>query len=509
MRKLIPIYAILTALTLIVSASCNSSGNGDNEPTVVSANTLVSNFRLQKNDSVMTLLDSIPFTIDVNRRLIYNPDSLPKGTDITRLVASISLASSTSVGEISISGATTMKDTTYTYNASATDSIDFTGRVTLTVKAADGISTKQYLLQVNVHNLESDSLYWNKMSRRNLPGALTDPETAKAVACGGTTYCLVAENGNYTMSSTTDIATNNWNKQTVAFPFKPDVNSLTATDKALFVLDANGNLHKSTDGGINWTATGNKYSSLIAGYGDTLLAVAASESGYFTVALTDNGTETKTAAPKEFPVKGFSQAFKYNSDWGTSEMLFMVGGEMADGNYTGATWGYDGKNWASTGNRQLPKLTGITLVPYYYFQRTEHGDYDKYPVLLAIGGRTANGVISKKVYISYNNGLDWKLGDDLLQLPDYMPDFYGAQAFVSTSTLEAETRAASVWQAISPRHLPVWLTVDSPAATRAAKPVTNWDCPYIYVFGGYGNNGMVQNSIWKGVVNRLTFKPIV
>ena len=55
----------------------------------------------------------------------------------------------------------------------------------------------------------------------------------------------------------------------------------------------------------------------------------------------------------------------------------------------------------------------------------------------------------------------------------------------------------------------VWLTVDSPAATRAAKPVTKWDCPYIYVFGGYGNNGMVQNSIWKGVVNRLTFKPIV
>ena len=55
----------------------------------------------------------------------------------------------------------------------------------------------------------------------------------------------------------------------------------------------------------------------------------------------------------------------------------------------------------------------------------------------------------------------------------------------------------------------MWLTVDSPAATRAAKPVTKWDCPYIYVFGGYGNNGMVQNSIWKGVVNRLTFKPIV
>ena len=128
----------------------------------------------------MTLLDSIPFTIDVNRRLIYNPDSLPKGTDITRLVASISLASSTSVGEISISGATTMKDTTYTYNASATDSIDFTGRVTLTVKAADGISTKQYLLQVNVHNLESDSLYWNKMYATQPAGRAYRPRNGKS-----------------------------------------------------------------------------------------------------------------------------------------------------------------------------------------------------------------------------------------------------------------------------------------------------------------------------------------
>ena len=216
MRKLIPIYAILTALTLIVSASCNSSGNGDNEPTVVSANTLVSNFRLQKNDSVMTLLDSIPFTIDVNRRLIYNPDSLPKGTDITRLVASISLASSTSVGEISISGATTMKDTTYTYNASATDSIDFTGRVTLTVKAADGISTKQYLLQVTVHNLESDSLYWNKMSRRNLPGALTDPETAKAVAYGGT-WKLSSSGAGIVPPTTTVSASNTHSSRLIAW----------------------------------------------------------------------------------------------------------------------------------------------------------------------------------------------------------------------------------------------------------------------------------------------------
>lgn len=509
MRKLIPIYAILTALTLIVSASCNSTDNNDSEPTTVSANTLVTSFYIQANDSVMTLLDSIPFSIDVNKRLIYNPDSLPKGTNITRLVPSITLASATSVGEISISGATTMRDTTFTYSASATDSIDFTGRVTLTVKAADGISTKEYLLQVNVHKLESDSLYWNKLSRRNLPGSLTDPESQKTVAANGTTYCLVAENGRYTISSSTDISTNNWNKQTVSLGFVPDVNSLTATDKALYMLSAHGSLYKSADWGLNWTSTGKRYYSLIAGYGNTLLGVAATDNGYFTTALTDGGDETLTPAAKDFPVKGFSQAIAYNSSWGTSEMLFMVGGEMADGNLTGATWGYDGKQWASIGNRQLPKLTGVTLVDYYYFQRTESGTYKQYPVVLAMGGRAADGKMSNKVYISYNNGLDWKLGDELLQLPDYMPDFYGAQAFVSTSTLEATTRAASVWKAIEPRRLPVWLMIDEPQATRTISAVTTWDCPYIYVFGGYSAGGVLQNSIWKGVVNRLTFKPII
>lgn len=508
MRKLIPIYAILTALTLIVSASCNSSDNGDSEPTVLSANTLVTSFSLQENDSVMTLLDSIPFSIDVNKRLIYNPDSLPKGTNITRLVPSITLASATSVGEISITGATTMADTTFTYSASATDSIDFTGRVTLTVKAADGISTKEYLLKVNVHQVESDSLYWNKLSRRNLPGSLTDPEAQKTVSANGTTYCLVAEGGRYTISSSTDISTNNWNKQTVSFAFVPDVNSLTATDCALYLLSTGGSLYKSTDGGLNWSATGKRYHSLIAGYGSTLLGVAATDNGYFTTALTDGGEETSTPAAKDFPVKGFSQAIAYNSSWGLSEMLFMVGGEMADGNLTGATWGYDGKQWESIGNRQLPKLSGMTLVSYYYFQRTTSGTYTQFPVVMAMGGRAADGKLSNKVYISYNNGLDWKLGDELLQLPDYMPDFYGAQAIVSTTTFEA-TRAASVWQPIAPRHLPVWLMVDDAPATRTASPVTSWDCPYIYVFGGYSAGGTLHNSIWKGVVNRLTFKPII
>jgi hypothetical protein len=39
--------------------------------------------------------------------------------------------------------------------------------------------------------------------------------------------------------------------------------------------------------------------------------------------------------------------------------------------------------------------------------------------------------------------------------------------------------------------------------------VTEWECPYIYLFGGEDTAGNTFNTIWRGVINRYTFKPIV
>ena len=108
MKKLIPIYAVLTALVMFVVQSCNVSSEEEENQSynMESSNTLVTGFSLAKNDAVMALLDSVRFTVDVNRRLIYNADSLPLGTKIDRLITRVSLASSTSTSEFEISGAT-------------------------------------------------------------------------------------------------------------------------------------------------------------------------------------------------------------------------------------------------------------------------------------------------------------------------------------------------------------------------------------------------------------------
>ena len=74
-----------------------------------------------------------------------------------------------------------------------------------------------------------------------------------------------------------------------------------------------------------------------------------------------------------------------------------------------------------------------------------------------------------------------------LQQPDYMPSFYCAQAFVQTEKVSGAVQLA-----------PSTIT----------KPITEWECPYVYIVGGYASGGSVLNNIWKGQLNRLTFKPL-
>ena len=69
--------------------SCNKK---DDTPTTsndydvyTTTSTLVSAFSLKANTKIMAHLDSVKFTIDQDRGVIYNADSLPRGTRINAL----------------------------------------------------------------------------------------------------------------------------------------------------------------------------------------------------------------------------------------------------------------------------------------------------------------------------------------------------------------------------------------------------------------------------------------
>ena len=50
--------------------------------------------------------------------------------------------------------------------------------------------------------------------------------------------------------------------------------------------------------------------------------------------------------------------------------------------------------------------------------------------------------------------------------------------------------------------------LDGGIQTLATKPITEWNVPYIYMFGGVNAEGQTLNTLYRGVINQLRFKPL-
>ena len=485
-----------------LAMSCNEDSDDAYEEYVISNSTAITAFNLNADDSVLANLDSVHFTIDISKRIIYNADSLPRGTKITGLTINASFPTTAACKIVQEAG-TVRPDSIYDYTT--TDSIDFTGNVKLRITAADGTEV-DYQVKVNVHQLESDSLYWNQMARRDLPNVSGTLNAQRTVQCGDKLYTLLNCSNGYILSTTDNPATGDWQQIDAQFGMVPNVNTFAATNDALFILDENGALYTSADGSA-WSSCGIIWHNIIGGYTDRVLGVGTDNGAYTLDEYPRLDGYTPTALPDKFPISGNSQLSVYDNTWNKQPQMFTVGGIDKDGRFHGDCWGYDGKKWALLRTDVLPPMADVAVVKYVSYEGGSIiSDATEHRTWIAMGGRTSKGDINDVVYISRHQGLYWNPGDDLLQLPDYIGNFYGAQTFCFSSTL---TRSASLWTAMPSKQLPVWASIVKPVATRAAQITNEWDCPYLYLFGGINSNGTVNNSIWRGVINRLTFAPIL
>ncbi len=487
--------------------ACNSDSDSEMyTESILSSSTQVTAFSLNRDDSVLVSLDSVYFSIDLKSAEIFNADSLPYGTRVDKLVANITFSAASSA-ELSYPRPG-KPDSVVDYLHHSTDSIDFSnGPVKFKIVAGNGETERTYTIKVNVHNVKPDSLCWGSLAYTSLPTDINAPKAQRTVLFGGNAYCLTtdgAASGCMAVSAN-PADRNSWEKTAVGFGFTPDVASLAATTEALYILDDKGALYTSADG-ISWSATGTTWHSVIGGYGKQLLGVAKDGDAYTHVTYP---ATTAVTVNKDFPVDGTSQPMVFETKWGSAPQLYVLGGVAADGSYVADTWGYDGKMWQKVSATGLPAgLADVTVFPYHsYLTNTNNWSVTGYEVLIAMGGRKADGVLSRTVYISYNMGLVWREASELMQLPAAVPSFADAQALVFDSTLQARSGAAG-WVAVPSRKLPPYYMVMPAPASRAVKPIDSWDCPYIYLFGGVDGSGELLDSVWRGVLNRLTFKPL-
>ena len=497
---------MLLALPVFIG-SCNKNGDdGMPQESQYSSDVLVTAFSLQANDSVLVHLDSVRFAIDFDKGMIYNADSLPKGTKIRALKVTATFGTMSN-SEFHVTGGTWMKDTTFAY--SKADTIDFTGDVKLVLTSEDGLFSKTYSIKVNVHNTEPDSLYWASLARRDLPVG-TAIEEQKATATSDKVYTLVKTASDYLLSSSDSPEKDTWTVTKLSLPFTPVVSSFTGSTKALYVLDTAGNLYQSYDEGATWRTTGMIWTTIIGGYQDQVLGMANYDGKlmFESYPILNNGFVSGGEVPEEFPVTGFSDLVSYTNPWALAAQAMMVGGIDAQGVVHGDVWAYDGLEWGRLAKDCFPAMYGLSLCQYYMFeQNTTNWTSEKKVVWLFFGGRNASGEVDNTVYMSRTQGLIWSKGDTPLQFSSEVEPIYGANTIVWSKQLPETRSGSGVWKQLRVNPLPAWAT-NYRAITRVIEPVEKWDCPYIYLFGGYNAEGTLQPYLLRGVISQLTFKPV-
>ena len=483
-------------------SSCNDKKETTEEIAVTISTVAVKSFTLKADTKVLTDLDSVFFSIDLDNGVIFNADSLPKGTNIEKLVPVITFMTTMSKADLVYTDAVGVEKTV-NYLETTTDSINFSSPVTLNVTAYDGETNYSYRLKVNVHQQEPDSLMWSDMAVGNLPSRLPSPVAQRSVQFGSEAVSLIEENdGSYTLSTSSQLYNGDWEKEPLTLPFTPEVASLTASDDTLWMLADDGSLFTSTDA-KNWSDTGEKWLSITGLYMESVLGIRLTDTGLTHCHYPASQSIADLPVAADFPVKGISALVSAPTKWATEPTAFFVGGVKADGSLSNATWAFDGSVWARIDNVAAPALDSPTIVRYVNYRNTESIFYpQEAEAWLLIGGRDAEGNMNRTVYFTHDNGVTWKAGSSLMQLPEYVPGLRGADAIVMDASHSSSI--TDYWKSQPAQSAGRWL---KPAYVVEGYDII-WECPYIYLIGGYDSADRLSCDIWKGVLARLRFTPL-
>lgn len=483
MKFKLPIIILAAAITAGL-ASCNS--DDDYQMEVIEdtsiGNVEVTSFTLKKASSSGIHFDSVFFSIDLDKAIIFNADSLPVGTSVGNMLAEVELPTVDKAEFVMQYDDQETKTIEYTDNLS--DSIDFgADKVLLRVVSYSKKVMREYTVKINVHRMKPDSLAWDESAFAAMPTVVAAPAAQKTVELNGSLYTLSSDGSAASLAVTGNFGDKAWTTSAVSLPAGALVESFSTAGGSFYILDNADNLYKSADA-RSWTAAGASMCHIYGAYGPTLVGVKKAAGKYYHVTYPST-REVEVA--EGCPVAATSALLSYDSKWSDSEMVTFTGGRAADGSLSGATWGYDGSAWTKLSVDAMPAREGIAVCSYYTASVNNYYETSTREVLYAFGGRKADGSVNNTLYISVDRGVHWTKADASFQFSRFAPELYGAQAVVCTSTLYVK---------------------DPEAQSRAVKPVTSWECPYIYIIGGHTQSGRFNNSIYRAVLNQLSFVPL-
>lgn len=413
-RIFIPFTILLS--TVMVFASCLNDDDkevtyyDDSAITLFSLGTLYRTVHTTSSKGVdstyQTTIDAsgYSFYIDQEKREIYNPDSLPYGTDVRRVVCTVTSKNNGLIGIKSVTS-----DSVFSY--SSTDSLDFTITRHMVAYASSGKAKRAYTVHVNVHQEEADVFNWGNMGKQEVFSFMNG---MKAVALDRQLFVFGQKDGKLTGFVTDNTDGRNWRELTLPELAGNAYRDVLATGGALYLLQ-DQQLLRSVDG-ANWeTVSSTALRRLLAAGTQKMYGISSTG---LLMASADHGvtwTEEKMDTPAEWlPEENISYAcmpLRTNTD---IERLVVAGTRNVDAypnDRYAVVWSKledlsgdaEENSWMFYIQTEdnaycLPRLANVTICAY--------GD-----VLLAFGGNGIGACTESafsKMYVSLDGGIAWK-----------------------------------------------------------------------------------------------------
>ena len=430
MRKIFAPFALLSVVLAL--ASCLGSDDSNvtyYDDTAITAFTLGTLKRTihtlddDGEDSTYTATISgsnYYFYIDQDKGEIYNPDSLPTGTNNEKVLCTVT---SKNAGVVFIKNIDS--DTLVYY--SSTDSIDFSEPREFLVFSLSGLYYKTYTVSVNVH--QEDSLEFNWSQKTTDTDAFGTMTAMRAVAKDSTIY-VFGSDGSTTQAYSTSISDgDSWTALSLDSRISSDAeayDNVILKDNLFYILCGDRQLLRSADGNTWEDVATAPIDKLVGAGGEDILYgysasgdIMISEDGGATWAsdllsddavylptknlhcsITDLATNDDAA---QVLIVGNRDETTYPED--TTGVSWTKIEEYADDAIT-HSWMY--QDLSDYTDYALPRMEGMTIVKY--------GKY-----LVALGGQGLGASTEEAyttIYYSPDKALSWHKDDDMFYYPD-------------------------------------------------------------------------------------------
>ena len=429
MKRIIRPFVVLFSVMLL-TVSCLGDDNysdvvyyGDTAITSFSLGTLKRTMVTEASDgtdsSYVADVDcsSYDFYIDQLQKEIYNPDSLPAGTDAAHVICNVTSKNS---GVVLIAYKNSEGEDSLAFFSSS-DSIDFTEPREFRVYSNDGSAYRAYNVKVNVHKEYPDSINWHDMGDNQ---AFTAMSGMKAVAFGGKLLVFGTSQSGTSVYSTSTDGSLAWRELDTNMALDADAyKSAVAKDGYVYTLSG-GDVLRSADGETWETMGAAALRQLIAASKQNLYAFASDGR---VVMSEDDGAiwaaDNVVGDLSMMPADNVSYGSMALATDASSERIIVAGNPDLDNSEyaedsVAVVWGkideysegsrrHSWTNFSEDNGYRLPRLSDLCVVVYG-------------GKLVALGGRglgTSSAEAFSNFYISEDSGITWHTNGEL-----YLPE---------------------------------------------------------------------------------------